>query len=285
MRATSWVGWVVGVGRVAALALVFLARGANVVPGDRAKVVTDPAVGGVGRGGRRRRGVRGRVLGPGVGQHAEDHHGGHHDGDGGGPPGPVVHGIEGVTLRPVGACHGNGFAGAVVADPVAWSGVVEDQGDLGIGELVVAPDRDGGDRAAGADPYRRAGSGGRPSHPGGPRRSSVGTGNAWRRAGPFVVAHHRSRRASRAFGQVLEGPERRVVAAHRVDVVARRTPEHRHGHRPDDDQCHDGQGDPHPDYSTRRTSAAGGEAPAGPPRRRERTRRHPPSVLGDGSIA
>ena len=43
VRATTWVGWVVGVGRAWALALGLSALGAAVVPGDRASVVTDAA--------------------------------------------------------------------------------------------------------------------------------------------------------------------------------------------------------------------------------------------------
>ena len=163
VRAVTWLGWVVGVGLVLALALAVAwpwrwwpDRGGGggprwSAPGGRRRAASSSS-------SERRPPPCGWATSAWtrVGQHAEEHHGGDHDEDGGRPAGPVVHGVEGVALGPVGAGDGDALTGGVVAEAVTGSGVVEDQRDLGVGELVVAPDRDRGDRAAGADVDRRA---------------------------------------------------------------------------------------------------------------------------------
>ena len=257
VTATTWVGAVVG---------VVVRRPA--VPGRGAWCRTWPRRGRPrwrwGAGGHRsgRRGgvgalgvIRGRALGPGVGQHAEEHHDGHHDQHGGAPPGPVVHGVEGVALGPVEP--GTRWRPRPEGSRRYRSrgpGVVEDQRRPGVGELVVAPDGHRGDGVRCPPPpadRRDLGPGAGRSGPPPPRRPP-GTG---RRPAP-------SPSTAPAVGEVLErtrvpsgscAPSR--CRPRPVGGTSRRWPRRLHHHGSQDD--------PHPDYSTRRGSPAGSEARSG----------------------
>ena len=90
---------------------------------------------------------------------------------------------------------------------------------------------------------------------------------------PPHLRHHRWRTA---IGEVLEGAQGRVVAPHGIQIVAARSSEDHHDRHGHCDQCHGSEGDPHPDYSTRRDAWAG----AGP---RSEDRIHSLSWWGGGS--
>ncbi len=168
----------------------------------------------------------------------------------------------------VGAGQRSRPAGSRGEIPVLWLRIIEDQRRLRIGELVVPPDRDGGDQGwAGGGPRsgRRvaaARSGRvRTREAGAGRGPPIGPGYQCRVRGSLRSCLGFHRRTARPLGEVLEGAERRVIAPHRVEVVAPGPAEQGDRRGRHCDQGHDGQGDPHPDYSTRRSGRPGSEPP------------------------
>ena len=223
---------------------------------------------------RRRRRANGRspTLGSRVGQHAEEHQGGHDDHDGGGPPGPVVHGIEGVTLGPVGARSRAGPGRDRHAGPGRGAGSRRrPAGSSGSGNSSLPRTGTGGTEPPGRRPGDAAVTA---------RATPAAPVDLWYERGPALRTPGRSPRSTIDTDEARcaptgaracpgpcgsSGPSRRRRPG--APEASPRSP------RPRPSVPRPGQGDPHPDYSTRISSAAGGEArdhradPGGGPRR------------------
>jgi hypothetical protein len=211
-------------------------------------------------------GARVRTAASDVSQHTEDHQRGHDDHQRGSSARPMVHRIERMPLSPV--CPGSlsPVLGGSTAVAVPRPGIVEDQGVPRIGKRFGSPHRNGRNRSV-RPRGQRVVSGitsvSALTHQRGialGHSTAVEPGAQARIAGWIGRSRGVGRRPVGPVGEMLEGPQGRVVAANRMQIVATGPPNDR-GHKgANGDQYHYGQNDPHPDHSTRRGSQSCSQA-------------------------
>ncbi len=206
------------------------------------------------RGGRV--GGRARAPAPGVGQRPEQHQGHHDHQRRRSSPASMVHRVECQLLRTARSKRRSTLDGGARTVPVLRPRIVEDQGRVGVGEIITPPDRHRWDRSGCCRP-RTPTTGSAPPGLAIPVRGGGHSGFC----GRIGLPQWRHRRWIHPVGQVLQRAEGRVVAPDGVQVIATRASEQPRGENANGDQHHCDHDEPHHDHSTPKRGPIGQRRP------------------------